>query len=189
MKTFFGSLLGSFLGAMIGLVIIFFILVGMFAGLLKSIKTKEVQHIYSNSILEIKLDHTILERTAESPFNFEFDDNSPSRETAGLNDIIVCIRHAATDTKIKGIYLNMGDIPAGISTIQTIRKELKDFKTVSGKFVVAYGIGYSQKSYYLASVADKIYLYPQGEVLLKGLSVEEMFYKRALDKLGIQIQV
>src|SRR6185312_5126526 len=189
MKTFFGSMLGSFLGAIIGLVIIFFIMVGLVAGIMKSVKTKSVEHISDNSILELKLDYHILERTPESPFNFDFDDNAPTRETAGLSDIIASIRHAATDSKIKGIYLNLGDIPAGISTVETIRKELKNFKTSSGKFIIAYGVGYSQKSYYLASVADKIYLYPEGEIFLKGLSVELMFYKNALDKLGIQIQV
>jgi protease IV len=190
MKTFFGSMLGSFIGAIIGLVIVFFIIVGIFAGLVKSaVKTKEVQHIYPNSVLELKLDHAIMERTAEKPFNFNFDDNTPMRETGGLDDIIACIRNAATDTKIKGIYLNLSDIPAGISTVETIRKELKDFKTSSGKFIIAYGVAYSQKSYYLASVADKVYLYPEGEVLLKGLSVELMFYKNALDKLGVKVQV
>jgi len=189
MKTFFGSMLGSFLGAIMGLVIIFFIMIGIVAGIMKSVKTKEVEHIDSNSILELKLDHAIPERTAENPFNFDFDDNTPSRETGGLNDIIACIHNAATDNKIKGIYLNLADISAGISSIETIRKELQDFKKSSGKFVIAYAIGYSQKSYYLASVADKVYLYPEGEIFLKGLSVEEMFYKNALDKLGIQIQV
>ena len=88
MKTFFGSLLGSFLGGIIGLVIIFFIMIGMLAGLMKSIKTKaDVKHIYNNSVLEIRLDHAISERTAEAPFHFDFDDNTPARETAGLDDI------------------------------------------------------------------------------------------------------
>ena len=97
-----------------------------------------------------------MERTQENPFNFDFEDNTSTREKAGLDDIIASIRHAATDTKIKGIYLNLGDIPAGISTLQTIRKELQDFKTTSGKYVIAYAIGYTQKSYYLATVADKV---------------------------------
>ncbi len=189
MKTFFGSMLGSFVGAIIGLVIIFFIIIGIFAGLVKSIKTKEVQHVYSNSILEIKLDHAIGERTQENPLNIDFDDNTPTHETAGLNDIVASIRNAATDSKIKGIFLDLGSIPAGISTIQTIRKELKDFKASSGKFIIAYGVDYTQKSYYLASVADKVYLYPEGEIFMKGLSVEIMFFKKALDKLGIQMQV
>lgn len=189
MKTFLGSMLGSFIGAIIGLVIVFLIMLGIVAGLMKSIKSKEVEHIYNNSVLEIKLDHAILERTPEAPFHFDFDDNTPARETAGLNDIIACIQNAATDSKIKGIYLNLGDIPTGIATIETIRKALKDFKTSSGKFIIAYGIGYSQKSYYLASVANKVYLYPEGEIFLKGLSVQLMFYKNALDKLGIQVQV
>jgi protease-4 len=156
---------------------------------MKSVKTKSVERISDNSVLELKFNYNILERTPESPFNFDFDDNSPSREAAGLSDIISSIRHAATDSKIKGIYLNLGDIPAGMSTVEAIRKELKNFKTSSGKFIIAYGIGYTQKSYYLASVADKVYLYPEGEIFLKGLSVQLMFYKNALDKLGIQIQV
>ncbi|HTA27785.1 MAG TPA: signal peptide peptidase SppA, partial [Bacteroidia bacterium] len=140
-------------------------------------------------VLVLKLNHTIMERTQENPFNFDFEDNTPTREKAGLDDIIASIRHAATDSKIKGIYLNLSDIPAGVSTLQTIRKELQDFKTTSGKFVIAYAIGYTQKSYYLATVADKVYLYPEGEIFLKGLSIELMFYKKALDKLGIQVQV
>jgi protease-4 len=189
MKTFFGSLLGSFLGAILGLIIIFFIILGIFAGLMKSIKTKNVEVISKNSVLVLKLNHTIMERTQENPFNFDFEDNTPTREKAGLDDIIASIRHAATDSKIKGIYLNLSDIPAGVSTLQTIRKELQDFKTTSGKFVIAYAIGYTQKSYYLATVADKVYLYPEGEIFLKGLSIELMFYKKALDKLGIQVQV
>ncbi len=189
MKTFFGSMLGSFLGAIIGLIIVFFIMVGIFAGMMSSFKTKKVEPIISNSILEIKLNHTILERTPENPFNFDLDDNTPAKETSGLNDIIACIRNAATDNKIKGIYLNLGDIPGGISSVQTIRKELLDFKKTSGKFIIAYAIGYSQKSYYLASVADKVYLYPEGEVYLKGLSAQLMFYKKALEKLGVQVQV
>jgi protease IV len=189
MKTFFGSLLGSFLGAIIGLLILFFITIGIISGMMKSFnKTEKAEPITSNSILEIKLNHTILERSQEKSFNFDFDDNTPARETSGLNDIIASIRHAATDNKIKGIFLNLSDIPAGISTVQTIRKELQDFKT-SGKFIIAYAIGYSQKSYYLASVADKVYLYPEGEVYLKGLSAQLLFYKKALEKLGVQVQV
>ncbi len=188
MKTFFGSLLGSCLGAIVGLLLLFFILIGIFSGMMKSFKTKDVQEVYMNSVLEIKLNHAIQERTAENPFNFDLDDNTPSKESSGLDDIISSIRHAATDNKIKGIYLNLGDIPAGISTVQTIRKELSEFKK-SGKFIIAYAIGYSQKSYYLASVADRVYLYPQGEVYLKGLSAQIMFYKKALEKLGVQVQV
>lgn len=181
-------MLGSFLGAIIGLVIIFLITIGIFAGMVKSFKSKEIHPVLINSILEIKLNHTITERTAENPFNFDLGDNASSRESSGLNDIIACIHNAATDTKIKGIYLNLGDIPGGISSVQTIRKELQDFKK-SGKFIVAYSIGYTQKSYYLASVADKVYLYPEGEVFLKGLSAQIMFYKKALEKLGVQVQV
>lgn len=187
MKSFFGSLLGSFIGAIISLIIVFFIVAGIVSSIVN--KSNEVQSIEPNSVLEIKLDHAISERTPPpSPFNLYLDDNASAPETAGLNDIVACIRHAARDNKIKGIYLNLGNISAGISTIETIRQELENFKK-SGKFVIAYAIGYSQKSYYLASVADKVDLYPEGEIFLKGLAVQIMFYKNALEKLGIQVQV
>ena len=87
MKTFFGSMLGSFLGAILGLVIIFFICIGILAGLMKSLKTKNVEYVSNNSVLMIKLNHTIEERTRKNPFNFDFEDDSPARETAGLNDL------------------------------------------------------------------------------------------------------
>ena len=162
----------------------------MIGNAVKSVKENKAVTISSPSVLEIRLNHAIKERSSEKSFNFSSMDEKDKifSENSGLNDIIADIRHAATDNAIKGIYLNFTDVPAGIATIENIRAELMKFKE-SHKFVIAYSAGFSQKSYYLASVADDVYLYPEGEIFLKGLSAQIMFYKKALDKLGVKVQV
>jgi protease-4 len=107
----------------------------------------------------------------------------------GLNDILRSIEHAKTDDKIEGILLtDMGGVGAGLATLTEIRNALLDFR-LTGKFVVSYGDSYGQKPYYLASVADKVYMNPEGMLDLHGLGASIMFYKGALDKLGIEAQV
>ncbi|HTB05696.1 MAG TPA: signal peptide peptidase SppA [Bacteroidia bacterium] len=187
MKTFFASLLGTLVGIVLAFLIIFFICAAIIGSAFKSLKEEEVIKVQPSSVLEIRLNHSIGERSSPKMFHFKLDDNTFS-ETVGLNDIIEDIHHAAKDTLLKGIYLNLSDIPAGMAIIEAIRHELAEFKN-SGKFIFAYGIGYSQKSYYLASVADKVYMHPEGIIFLKGLSAQIMFYKKALDKLGVQVQV
>jgi protease-4 len=105
-----------------------------------------------------------------------------------LNDVLKNIEKAKTDENIAGIYLNFGTLSAGYASMKEIRDALKDFKK-SGKFVVAYADNYLQHEYYLASVADKIFLNPQGMLDWKGLAAEVAFYKNTLDKLGIEMQV
>lgn len=155
-----------------------------------SFKEEKVTHLTTPTILEIRLDHAVAERTLSKPFNFKWDDEYEKTftETVGLNDIIADIDHAAKDPAIKGIYLNLSTVSAGIATVETVRKQLEKFKT-SGKFIIAYSQAFTQKSYYLASVADKVYLNPAGELFWMGLSAQIMFYKKALDKLGVQVQV
>lgn len=190
MKNFFASLLGTLVGMFLAFFLFFIILVGIMSHAVHSYKAKEAVTVPASAVLEIRLNHTISERTLSKPFNLRFDnsDDKVFTETVGLNDILADIDHAAKDAKIKGIFLNLSDIPAGMATIETIRKALAKFKE-SGKFIIAYSLSYSQKSYYLASVADKVYLYPEGEVFWKGLSTQILFYKNALDKLGVQVQV
>jgi protease IV len=107
----------------------------------------------------------------------------------GLNEILKSIKKAETDTNIKGIYLDLNnDVAASAATLEEVRNALIGFKT-SKKFIYAYAETYSQKSYYLASVADKIYLHPEGELTFKGLSAQIMYYKNALEKLNIEMQV
>ena len=162
----------------------------MISSAVKSFKAEKPHAPVGPTVLEIRLNKAIRERSDERGYDFNMaDDEKRFTENSGLNDIIADIHHAATDNAIKGIYLNLGDVPSGLATVEAVRNELIKFKETSHKFIIAYGSGYSQKSYYLASVADKVYLYPEGEIFLKGLSAQIMFYKKALDKLGVQVQV
>ncbi len=106
----------------------------------------------------------------------------------GLNDIVSAIRKAKSSDKIKGIYLDSRMMSASMATLAEIRQELLDFKE-SGKFIVSYADIYTQSGYYLASVADKVAINPKGMLDLHGLAATPIFFKDALDKLGIEIQI
>ncbi|MGV3509660.1 MAG: signal peptide peptidase SppA [Sphingobacteriaceae bacterium] len=144
--------------------------------------------VADNSVVHMSLDHPIQERSSKSPLdNLDFG-GFESNKSLGLNDILASIKRAKTDDKIKGIYLDPSSIQAGFATIEEIRNALIDFKK-SGKFILAYSEVYSQSAYYLASVADKIYLNPEGLLEFKGLGTELTFFKGTLDKLEIEAQV
>jgi protease-4 len=190
MRNFFASLFGALIGIFLAFFLVFIIIIGMATHAMHSFKEGKTVTVKPSSILEIKLNHPIAERTMAKPFNFHLGDEEDKviTETVGLNDILADIRHASTDNAIKGIFLNLSEVPTGIATLETIRQALEKFKS-SGKFIIAYSVGYSQKAYYIASVADKVYLYPEGELYWKGLGAQIMFFKKALDKLGIQVEV
>src|SRR5690606_26952750 len=102
--------------------------------------------------------------------------------------ILERIEGAKEDERIKGIYLELTGVSASFATLQEIRDALLDFKE-SGKFIVAYSEGYTQRTYYLASTADKVYVNPEGAIDFRGLASQSMFVKGMLDKLGIEAQV
>ncbi|MFO0435361.1 MAG: signal peptide peptidase SppA, partial [Sphingobacteriaceae bacterium] len=106
----------------------------------------------------------------------------------GLNAILKNLEKAKSDTAVKGLYLNFNGMMAGKSSAQDIRKGILDFKK-SGKFVYAYAENYSQSEYYVASAADKVFLNPQGGMEWKGLNMSLMFYKKTLEKLGVDVQI
>tara|TARA_B100000902_G_scaffold302663_1_gene290687 strand:- start:36217 stop:37938 length:1722 start_codon:yes stop_codon:yes gene_type:complete len=144
--------------------------------------------IEDNSILEIRLDKPILDRTIENSLP-EFNGLSFSAtQSLELKEILDNINRAASDPKIEGIYLRISDLNAGITQIDEIRNKLLDFKE-SGKYIYSYSNSFSQKSYFLNSVADKIFLHPEGNVELIGISAGIMFYKELLDKLELDIQI
>jgi protease-4 len=188
MKQFFKMMLASMLGIIMAIVILFFIMIGFLTAIISSAdKPKEVI-VSSSSILHVKLDYEIKDRTSERAFgNFDFS-SLEAKRTLGLNDILKNIKKAKGDDKIKGIYLEASTIQAGIATIDEIRNALLDFKK-SGKFIISYADFYTQKAYYLVSVADKIYLNPAGRMEFKGLNYEITFIKGTLDKLGIEPQI
>ncbi len=184
MKQFFKFMFASMLGTFIVLTLVTLITVGMIAAIVATASTEETV-ISKNTVLHIKLNKEIADRGSKTKFMMGY---AGPEKTTGLNDILDNLKKAKKDDNIAGIYLDLSDIPSGISTIDEIRDGLIDFRS-SGKFIWAYGEVYSQKSYYLASVADKIYLYPQGVIDFKGLASEMVFLKGMLEKLDIKMQI
>eukprot|EP01037_Dinobryon_pediforme_P008371 gene8371-8458_t len=174
-------------GFLVTSVIILIVVVVFIFGLVASANDKTVE-VDANSVLQISFNSPIAERTPNNPFaglNFLGLDGDKS---IGLNDILANIKKAKTDDNIKGIFLNESGITPGEATSEEIRNALIDFKK-SGKFIVAYAEIYTQGFYYLASVADKIYINPKGMFLFHGFSQQITFLKGALDKLGIEAQI
>ncbi len=186
MKSFFKYLLASILGVLIAVLILFFISMGVITALVSS-QDKPVD-IKSNTILMLKLNQPINDRKSPLPMLTLNLSSLGADNALGLNDILGNISKAEQDENISGIYLELSGLQTGIATIEEIRNALADFKK-TGKFVVAFSDMYTQGSYYLASVADKVYLTPGGSVNLIGLSAEIMFYKKTLEKLDIEPEI
>jgi protease-4 len=184
MKQFFKFVFATILG----LFITFFLLIIVLVAIVASATSDKPTDVASNSVLRIALTAPIKERTPDNPLAglsfLGFDDN----KVIGLNDILANIKKAKTDNNIKGIFLDESYMMSGQATTEEVRNALIDFKK-SGKFIVAYSEIYTQSFYYLASVADKIYMNPKGIFEFHGFSSQVMFYKGALDKLGIDMQI
>lgn len=187
MKQFFKFMFASMLGFFLTWVIIFFIFLGIILSA-ASLTKKDVVIVKENSVLTLKLDEPITDRTSNNPFSNMNFGSFKAKQAPGLAEILKTIKNASSDNKIKGIYLELSNIPAGIATIEEIRNALIDFKK-SGKFIYCYSEGLSQSAYYLATVSDKIFLNPEGGVIFKGLSAQIMFLKGMLDKLEIEPQI
>ncbi|MCJ8164519.1 signal peptide peptidase SppA [Pontibacter sp. E15-1] len=182
------SFLKYVLATIVGLLVFFFIGVLLLIGIAASSASSDEVKVAEGSVLELKLDKPIAERDPDNPFaelGFSFGAFS---STDGLDEIKIAIRRAKADDNVEGIFLNMTFVDAGMAKLEEIRNELIDFKK-SGKFVVSYADVSTEKAYYLASVADKIYLNPVGTVEFNGMSSEMYFFKRMLDKLGIEAQI
>jgi len=179
MKQFFKFVFASIV-AIIFLSIIFVLIIVVIVA--TSSKTVDVK---PNSILQISFNIPVTERTPDDPLA-KLGITDP--KAIGLNDILADITKAKTDKHIKGIFLDESGITPEQASSEEIRNALIDFKT-SGKFVVAYSEVYDQGFYYLASVADKVYINPKGIFLFHGFSEQITFLKGALDKLGIEAQI
>ena len=157
-------------------------IVGM-VGMVASSDTETM--VKENSILILDLDGSLSERVQDNPLQSILGEEY---QVYGLDDILSSIRKAKENENIKGIYLQAGILEASFASLEEIRNALKDFKE-SGKFVVAYGDQYSQGLYYLATVADKVILNPQGSISWHGLASSPVFYKELLEKVGVEMQV
>lgn len=190
-KFMFASMLGTFITIMLASIISMVIFFGMVGSLISSATDgpkEKIEKVEPNSVLHIKLDYEIKDRSSNNPFeSFDFS-SFESHEGPGLDKIIKSLEKAKTDDKIKGIYLDLTSINGGMATLEEIRLALLNFKT-SGKWIISYSEIYTQGTYYLASVSDKIYLNPAGIVEHRGLSSELMFFKNALEKLDVEMQI
>ncbi|MDD5183841.1 MAG: signal peptide peptidase SppA [Paludibacter sp.] len=184
LKFTLATIVGIIIASLLGILIMFGI-IGAIAG---SSETTTV--LKPNSVYEIDLEGTLVDRSQDDPFSSAFAEamGQTAQKTIGLDDVLANIEKAKNDDNIVGIYLKGGSLNGGFASIKEIRNALIDFKK-SGKFVVSYADNYSQKMYYLVSVANKILINPQGMLELKGLSAESMFLKNTLDKLGVEMQI
>jgi len=146
----------------------------------------EAPVVKRNSVLHLNLSGAMQELTVDDPVSDFFFKNTV--EPIGLVNTLDVLAAAKDDDKIRGIYLEPGFIQGGNASLSEIREALIDFKE-SGKFIYAYGTYLSESGYYIASVADSLYLNPEGSLELNGLSANLMFYKGAFDKLGVKAQI
>jgi protease-4 len=185
--SFFKNLISSALGTFIAIGLLFVFMLVFFAGSVALMDEEgKAVALEENTVLVFDMGLPIQDREPQS-FSFasalEIDP-----EAYGLNTIIPAIENAAKDDLIAGISIQNISAMGGISNMHTLRKALMAFKE-SGKFIYAYGDYYSQSDYYLASVADSIFLHPEGSVDFRGLSAEILYYKSAQEKSGLSMEV
>ena len=188
MREFFKYVFATVIGFIISSVLIVILGVIIIIGLVSSIESDQTVSVSNESVLYLNLDQAITERTPNDTFANLPIVGGNGEKRIGFNDLIKALKYAKTDDKIECIYLNVSSPNAGFATMKEVRDALVDFKT-SGKKIVAYSEVYTQGAYYLASAADKVYLNPEGALEFKGLSSDVMFFKGALDKLGIEAQI
>lgn len=187
MAQFLKFTLATVVGVFIAGIISFFLFLGIIGAVISSADDDEVIAA-EHSILHLNLNYPIFDRGINDPLSQISFAGFSFKENPGLDEIIRAIGKAKDDPNIDGIYLSAQTVLAGMSSTQEIRNALEDFKE-EGKFIVAYAKAFDQKGYYLASVADHLFLHPEGFILFTGLKGQVTFYKGALDKLGVDIQI
>jgi len=184
--SFFKNALASMVGTILAVIALTGLLVLLIISAIASSKDGTEVELKDESILHLVIDGTFSERASEhgsglgSPFAEE--------QGTGLNQFIADLEDARDDERIKGMFLEVKSVMAAPSTMRDVRKAIEDFRS-SGKWIVAYSEFFTQSGYYLASAADEVYMYPEGEFDWRGLNAEIMFFKNMLDKLEIEAQI
>lgn len=179
MKKFIKTVFASCLGVILAFFLLFMVVVVI------AVCSDSSSEIKDSSVLLVSLDGVIDERDDDDIYiDLSF---SPSGQT-GLSDIRYAIQEAKKDDRIKGIYLKTNVLQTGYATLEEIRDALADFKS-SGKFIYAYSGLYTQGAYYVASVADSLYMNPRGSLDFTGISSSSLFCKDFLTKIGVEMQV
>ena len=183
MKDFIKNVLATMVG-MFGFFIVMGV-IGMMSIIGMIASGNAAQNVEKNSVFVLNLSGTISEQGSENPLSMFTGDNSLN---SGLNDILSAIKKAKANDDIKGIYIEAGALMTNYATLQEIRNALDDFRK-SGKWIVAYGDFYTQGAYYVASVADKVYINPKGAIDWHGIGAQTMFYKDFMAKFGVKWEV
>lgn len=184
MKDFFKNVLATAVGVLlVGFITGFFMVVSLVG---MALSQSETAPVADNSVLVLRLTGSLSERANDDVLASLFGDRIPK---LGLATMTEAIRQAKESDKVKGIYIEAGAFaPDSYASLAAIRRELEEFRK-AGKWIIAYGDSYTQGAYYLASVADKVYLNPQGQVDWHGLGSEPVFVKDLLAKLNVRMQV
>lgn len=183
MKDFIKNVLATMVG-MFGFFIVMGV-IGMMSIIGMIASGNAAQNVEKNSVFVLNLSGTVSEQGSENPLSMFTGDNSLN---SGLNDILSSIKKAKANDEIKGIYIEAGALMTNYATLQEIRNALADFRK-SGKWIVAYGDFYTQGAYYVASVADKVYINPKGAIDWHGIGAQTMFYKDFMAKFGVKWEV
>jgi len=186
MKEFFKYVFATVVGIIISAVILGILGFIVIVGMISSIGSETETVVKKNSVLYLNLDQAIIERTPEGSLSSLIGGSSD--KSIGFNDVIRALKKAQSDEKIQAVYINVSAPNAGMATMLEVRNAIIDFKK-SKKPVIAYSEVYSQGAYYLASAANKVYLNPEGDLDFKGFSSNLVFFKGALEKLGIEAQI
>lgn len=190
MKQFFKFMFASMLGFIISGVVLIFIFVAVLIGAISSsfdTKSSRTVEVKDKTVLHITMDQNIVDRGRDQDFDFSFP-GFETRGRLGLNQVLRNLEKASKDDKVSGIFLDFSNVSMGMSSLDEIRQALIDFRE-SGKWIVSYSETYTLMSYYLASVSDEIYIYPEGMLDFRGLQSEIMFLKGMLEKLDIEPQI
>jgi len=179
--------LRNLLAAILGTIIALFLLIFIFVGIAAMVGDSDKIEVKDQSVLTLNIDGIVEDYVPKS--------DNPLDELIGSNDdkfelaqILNAIENAKTDDKIKGISIELLNTNAGVAQLQAIRNKLVDFKT-SKKFITAYADVYTQKNYYLSSVADSIFINPVGILEFSGLSTEKLYFKDFQEKYGVKLEV
>lgn len=176
----------TFIGATLGILFIGVVGAAIVAAVIASaVSGQDTVRIEDNSVLLIDLKEPIVEREQFNPLKDLDLASMTSNHKLGLIPVLNAINDAKTDPKIRGIFLQVRSASEGLATIDEIRNALEDFKS-SGKFIISYSDFQDQKAYYLSSVADRMYLHPEGLLEFKGMRAEMLFFTKTLEKLGIE---
>lgn len=183
MKDFFKTFFAALIAVVIGTFFVSMISFVMFAGMVGSMSSMSAYMLKDKTVLKLDLSGVLSDREDENPL-YSFMGVS----SMGLDDVLAAIKKAKENDKIEGIYIKCDHLSTGPASLEPIRKALVDFKE-SNKFVVAYGDSYMQATYYLASVADKVILNPQGSFDFQGMSRQIQFKRGMYEKMGVKYQV